>query len=303
VVVTSYLQNDYSRQIFIKRRQAIIKQLSSFILAVVLIVFDARFHQNPIRQLVGNIGSSFQILVTRPITWISSLHEFVFSQQQMQQSNAYLEQKVLNLEYQLSQKKLQFYQFDKLKQWLDKQDAGLQFATSANLLQIQVNPNRQVYVIDQGRESGVFQGQIAIDGNGVIGQVIDVGKYTSTILLVSDARSAVPIINQRTGEHGIVTGGNDQYTLQLMNATRTGEVEPGDVLMTSGLGKVYPFGIPVGRVTSVTTNPGEDFLQVQVKPAAKLNNHHMVILLKSFDDISKWQQELAERLKNAEVNQ
>ncbi len=303
MVVTSYLQNDYSRQIFLKRRQAFIKQLSSFILAVVLIVFDARFHQNPIRQLVGNVSSFFQILVTRPITWISSAHEFVLGQFDMQQRNAYLEQRVLNLEYQLSQKKLQIYQFDKLKQWLDKQDAGLQFASSANLLQIQVNPNRQIYVIDQGRKDGVFQGQIAIDGDGVIGQVIEVGRYTSTVLLVSDARSAVPIINQRTGEHGIVTGGNDQYTLQLMNSTRTGEVEPGDILLTSGLGMVYPFGIPVGQVTSVTTNPGEDFLQVKVKPSAKLNNHHMVILLKSYHDISKWQLELAERLKNAEVNQ
>ena len=302
-MVTSYLQNDYSRKLFLKRRQDILKQLLSLFLAIVLVVFDAKFHQNPIRQFIGSISSSLQMVVTRPLFWLSSIQEFVFGQHQLQDHNQLLKQQVLNLEYQLHQKQLQIYQYEQLKRWLDLEDSDLKFASAARLMLIQVNPNRQMYVLDEGRSQGVFEGQVAIDGHGVIGQVIDVGKYTSTLLMITDSRCAVPIINKRTGSHGVVVGKNDQNTLQLLHVPRTDQVEPGDVLMTSGLGLIYPFGIPVGVVSSVGINPGDDFLKVEVTPLAKLNKHHMVILLKSFADIQRLQQELAERLNMMEVNE
>lgn len=300
-MVTSYLQNDYSRQLFLKRRQAIVKQLLNFSLAVVLIFFDMRFHQNPIRQYVGNIVSVVHRMVIEPVNWLNSAHEFVFGQRQLQTHTKELELKVLNLEYQLHQKNLKIYLLDKLKNWLESQDSQLEFAGAANLILIQVTPNRQIYVIDQGRKQGIFEGQIAIDGHGVIGQIIDVGLNTSTLMLISDSRCAVPIINKRTGSHGVLVGENNQNVLKLLHVPKTEPVEPGDLLMTSGLGKIYPFGIPVGIVGSVTTNPGDDFLTVKVRPLAKLNKHHMIILLKPFEDIAKWQKELAQRVKLLEA--
>lgn len=300
-MVTSYLQNDYSRQLFLKRRQVIVKQLLNFSLAVVLIFIDMRFHQNPIRHYIGNIVSVVHRMVIEPMNWVSLTHEFVFGQRKLQIHAKDLELKVLNLEYQLHQKNLEIYLLDKLKNWLDSQDSQLEFAGAANLILIQVTPNRQIYVIDQGRKQGVFEGQIAIDGHGVIGQIIDVGLNTSTLMLVSDSRCAVPIINKRTGFHGVVVGENNQKQLKLLNVPKTEPVEPGDVLMTSGLGKIYPFGIPLGVVNSVTVSPGEDFLNVKVTPLAELNKHHMIILLKPFEDIAKWQKELAERVKLEEV--
>ena len=301
-MVTSYLQNDHSRQLFLNRRRDILKQLLTIFLAVVLLFFDTKYHNNPIRVFVGNLSSSLQIITTRPMVWFDKLQQFVFGQHELQEQNQGLAQQVLNLQASLHQKKLQIYQYEKLKKWLDSHESMIQFANAANLLLIQVNPNRQIYILDKGRSDGVFEGQVAIDGQGIIGQIIDVGKYTSTLLLISDAKCAVPIINKRTGEHGVVIGKNKRDELQLLNMPKTNEVQAGDILMTSGLGMVYPFGIPVGVVQSVTPIPGEDFLNVDVKPLASINKHHMVILLKSFKDIQHWQKGISQRMTIVEEN-
>ena len=258
--------------------------------------FDFKHHQNPIRNFFGNISSTLQVIVTLPMEGVNKAQEFVFGQQELQRKNQELTQKVLNLQAKLQQKKLEIYQYDKLKQWLNFHKSNLQFFDAANLLLIQVNPNRQIYMLDKGRNHGIFEGQVAIDGQGVIGQIIDVGKYTSTLLLISDSKCAVPVINKRSGEHGVVVGNNKRDELQLLNMPKTIEIQVGDVLMTSGLGLVYPFGIPVGVVKSVNPIPGEDFLNVKVTPFAALNKHHMVILLKSFQDIQRWQNEMVERM-------
>lgn len=301
-MATSYLQSDRSRQLFLNRRRDFLKHLLTILLAFALIFFDAKQHENPIRLFIGNVSSSLQILVTIPMEWSSKASEFVFGQHELQHKNQELMQQVLSLQAKLQQKKLQVYQYNKLKKWLDVHDSNLQFFDAANLLLIQVNPNRQIYVLDKGRKDGIFEGQVAIDGQGVIGQIIDVGKYTSTLLLISDSKCAVPVINKRTGDHGVVVGDNKYDKLQLLNMPKTIEIQTGDILMTSGLGLVYPFGIPVGVVQSVEPIPGEDFLKVMVTPFAALNKHHMVILLKSFQDILRWQHEMAERMKVIEEN-
>ena len=54
----------------------------------------------------------------------------------------------------------------------------------------------------------MFLGQPVLDAKGVMGQVIDVGPMTSTVLLISDAKSAVPVRNNRTGERAILVGTN-----------------------------------------------------------------------------------------------
>lgn len=296
MAVTSYLQSDHSRQLFLDRRRNIVKHMFTFLLAIALMFFDIKHHQNPIRIFFGNISSTLQMMVTVPMDWMGKANQFVWGQQELQTKNQDLVQQVLNLQAKLQQKKLQVYQYEKLKKWLNFHESNLQFFDAANLLLIQVNPNRQIYVLDKGRENGVFEGQVAIDGQGVIGQIIDVGKYTSTLLLISDSKCAVPVINKRSGEHGVVVGNNKRDELQLLNMPKTIEIQVGDVLMTSGLGLVYPFGIPVGTVKSVSPIPGEDFLNVKIIPAASLNKHHMVILLKSYQDNKRWQTEMTQRL-------
>ena len=134
-----------------------------------------------------------------------------------------------------------------------------------------------------------------------MGQVIDVGPMTSTVLLISDSKSAVPVRNNRTGERAILVGTNSIEQLSLINLPKTSSIHPGDVLVTSGLGRRYPEGYPVGRVEEVNSIPGEDFVKVMVSPVALLNRNRLVLLI--WPDIEQEQltAQINERLNAEEI--
>ena len=116
-------------------------------------------------------------------------------------------------------------------------------------------------IVSAGRMQGVAVGQPAIGADGLIGRTIEVGRHSARLLLLSDPASRVPVIISRTGEAALVSGDNGP---RLILSDQTGaEVPllPGDVLLTSGEGGIYPPGVPVGTIIN-------DAPPWQVRPAA-----------------------------------
>ena len=141
-----------------------------------------------------------------------------------------------------------------------------------------------------------------LDAKGVVGQVIDVGFMTSTVLLVSDIKSAVPIRNNRTGERAILVGTNSISQLSLINLPRTSSIIKGDLLVTSGLGRLYPEGYPVGVVSEVNHIPGDDFIKVIVTPIALLNSNRLVLIIWPEKEHAALTNEISERMKIMDEN-
>lgn len=300
MVATSYLQNNSSRELFINRRQAIFKQLLFLGLAVVLFVFDKHQFFNRVHQDLKSVSLSIQHVISYPERWFLVFSDYLENQHDLLLANQSLRQELLMTQTKMHQLEAFQKRFQELNAWVNSNDPMTRLAGTANMLSIEVNPNRHIYILDRGKKHHVFEGQVAIDGLGLIGQVIDVGTHTSSLLMITDAKCAVPVVNQRSGEHGVVMGQNDVLALQLVNVAKTSDVSVGDVLSTSGLGLVYPFGIPVGKVVAIENVPGEEFLKITVKPFANLNKHHMVMLLQSLKKINFWRQQLEERMKALE---
>jgi rod shape-determining protein MreC len=300
VVATSYLQNSGSRELFINRRYAILKQLLNLSLAVLLFLLDKNGLFHRVHQDLKSFSLTVQHLISYPEKWLLEVNEYTQTQHDLLVTNEALRQELLIMQSKMHQ--LQAFQkrYQELNTWVNSNEPMTRLAGTANMLSIDVNPNRHIYILDRGKNHHVFEGQVALDGLGLIGQVIDVGSHTSSLLMISDAKCAVPVVNQRSGEHGIVVGQNDIAALQLVNVAKTSDVSIGDTLTTSGLGLVYPFGIPVGKIVAIENVPGEEFLKIIVKPFASLNKHHMVMLLESLKDINLWRQQLEERMKALE---
>ncbi len=152
-------------------------------------------------------------------------------------------------------------------------------AMAAQILAVDTSNTRQLLILNKGKRDGVYRGQPVLDAKGVMGQIIDVGYLTSTILLISDSKSAVPVRNNRTGERGILAGVNNVGVLSLINLPSTSGIAKDDLLVTSGFGGLFPEGYPVGRVVSVKSIPGEAFITVDVAPVAFLNRNRLVLLI------------------------
>ncbi len=143
--------------------------------------------------------------------------------------------------------------------------------------------------IDRGTADGVEPDSpvIALQGNpindsevtsGVIGRVLECGANSSKVLLISDPLSSIAVSLSRNEEQGLVQGqGSFEVALEYLN--QTVQFEPGDAVMTSGLGGIFPAGLPVGKLKSVIqTRSG--FSRAEVTPAVSLSRLREVIVLR-----------------------
>jgi rod shape-determining protein MreC len=113
-------------------------------------------------------------------------------------------------------------------------------------------------LVNAGAREGVSRGQAALTGEGLAGRVAEVGKRTARVLLITDMNSRIPILVGQMQDRAMLVGDNTAQPYLRYLDPRV-EVKPGDRVMTSGHGGVFPPGLPVGQVTSV----GEDGIRIQ----------------------------------------
>ena len=112
-------------------------------------------------------------------------------------------------------------------------------------------PFAQAALVNVGRRDGVSDGAAAVDGRGVVGRVVGVGKRSSRLLLLTDFSSRVPVIVQPGARRAVLSG--DGTTAPKLEFLDSGErIKPGDLIETSGDGGVFPPDLPVGRVVTST---------------------------------------------------
>ncbi|HEY0939254.1 MAG TPA: rod shape-determining protein MreC [Steroidobacter sp.] len=149
----------------------------------------------------------------------------------------------------------------------------------AEIMRVDVDPFRHRIRINKGADDGVFRNQPVLDAFGIFGQVVQVDKFTSTLILISDAEHAIPVQVNRNGIRSIAVGTGDLNKLSLPYLTVESDVRTGDLLVSSGLDGIFPAGYPVARVTRVERNAADTFALVEAKPLAQLDRDREVLLL------------------------
>ncbi len=150
--------------------------------------------------------------------------------------------------------------------------------------------------INIGSTSGAGVGMPVTASNGVIGQIIESGLTSSTVRLLSDENSSVSAMVQSSRAQGMLNGSaTGQLTLDLISTDQS--VSVGDVIVTSGLGGVFPKGLPLGKVTNVEKNPGSLYLDITVEAFASTENFEEVLVITS---LTEEQQATAEEIQEAD---
>lgn len=241
---------------------------------------DYHYHYlNTVRGGFTFLISPLQYAVDYPVSLIGSLQSLVTAKKALVDENITLRYHQTLLEAELQKLRILKEENSELKELLLTSSKANMRAMAAQILAVDTTHSRQLMVLNKGKRDDVYVGQPVLDAKGVIGQVIDVGSLSSTVLLISDAKSAVPVRNHQTGERAILVGKNNMDQLSLINLPKTSPIKKGDLLVTSGLGRLYPEGYPVGRVTSIQHIPGEAFIKIDVLPAALLNRARLVLLI------------------------
>lgn len=136
-------------------------------------------------------------------------------------------------------------------------------------------------IIDRGKFQGVTANMPVISPDGVLGRTYRPGLNFSSVLLLTDLNSRIPVISSRTRVSGIISGQGYQKSLVMQYVHLNAELEEGEVLLTSGLAGIYPKGLPVAKVSNIVRSAISLFLVVEAETLVDFKNREEVLVMKS----------------------
>lgn len=250
------------------------------VLSILLLIIDHRYnHLDAARKAIGATVYPLRVVVDAPVSLWHWLGETAATRNELQLQNSRL-----NAERLLTQARLQRYaaleaENARLRAMLEATARVRDQVRVAEIMSVSSNPFRHVLVVDKGTRDGVFDGQVLIDADGVVGQIIEAGVLSSQGILISDPDHALPVEVNRNGLRTIAVGTGEFDRLDLPFLPNNADIREGDLLVTSGLGGAFPAGYPVAIVNSVVRIPQEPFAAVSAKPSAKLSRVREVMLI------------------------
>ncbi|HQW08258.1 MAG TPA: rod shape-determining protein MreC, partial [Steroidobacteraceae bacterium] len=144
------------------------------------------------------------------------------------------------------------------------------------IMNIELSTLRQRVTVNKGATSGVFKGQAVLARGGLMGQVLRAGPWSSEIILITDPEHAVPVQVLRSGLRTIAVGQGNAGVMTLPYLPVNSDIKVDDLLVTSGLGGVFPAGYPVARVIEVGRDPGQPLALVRAQPLAAIDRDREV---------------------------
>lgn len=249
-------------------------------MSMILLLLDSRgYLENTLRYWLQTTVLPLQYAVSFPSDFFYKMRAAFVTQETLLRENKAFEaevtllklrqQRFLNLENENRQ----------LRALLNSVDESHLNVQVAEVLFVAADAHSGEWVLNKGSKDGVYIGQAVLDAQGVLGQVIMVAPKTSRIMLISDTRSSTPVESLTTGLRSMLEGKGVGQPLSLVFIPKTEKVVVGDILVSSGAGERFPKGYPVGKIASVRSHAGDQFLAIEVQPIAHLDREHFVVLV------------------------
>ena len=278
-----------------KARSALIRRAVVVVLVLVALTLITISFRSPTSGALHGIqgaGSTalrpFQVAATRVAQPFRDAYDYVTSLTSAKSENEKLKKEYLKLRQVVIQNAATAARAQQLEKLLHFEQ-GSRFPNDFRAVNTWVvsspsGPFTHSLVIDRGTSSGIRRNSPVVSGDGLVGIVSNVFPTTAIVTLLTDPDSFVAARDYRTGVRGGIRPGAGAGTLQLAEVPKQKVVHVGDVIVTAGTHSarypdLYPYGIPIGRVSSKGAFDTATFLQVQVLPFANLGSLDAVAVL------------------------
>lgn len=247
-------------------------------------VADHRYgHLETLRSALSTLVYPLQYLVNMPAEAARWMSDSLVTRESLLKENARLKQEQLMLGSRLQRFAVLEQENKRLRELLESSLRRRERVLVAELLAVELEPFRRQVVINKGQREGAYYGQPVVDVGGVVGQIVHVGPFSSTVLLITDPSHALPVQINRNGLRAIAVGTGQDGVLLLENLPSNADIQRGDLVVSSGLGRRFPSGYPVGVVEDIRQEPSEPFAKVTVKPSARPGQSREVLLVWPFE--------------------
>ena len=235
-------------------------------------------HPNPVERVVLRTFAPIQRTVARANESLASVWEDYLSLVNVRKENHKLLElaKIQNSRILAANDVL--LANERLKKLLSLKELVRSPSLAASVIGEDSTPWFKTILIDRGANDGLAEGMPVLAEAGVVGQVVKVAQNTSRVLLLTDQASAIAAIVQRSRARGVVKGkGSGICTMEF--TVKEEDVKVGDIILTSGMGGIFPKGFPVGEVTMVKKGEYGIFQTIEVRPVVNLSRLEEVLVL------------------------
>lgn len=259
------------------------------VLVCVSIVLVTLYSREGVTGPVHTLRAAVQVVAT-PFEWMGSqlvrpvdtLARVFYNATADEQTLSELEERNAYLEAQLTEFNEYRLENERLEQILELVSAYGMQGIGARVIGGSSGDWDATIVIDKGTSSGISVDMPVMGYGSIVGQVTATSVFGSTVTLLGDPTSGVSARLQNSREVGILEGSVDG-TLHLAYIPASTAVSVGEMVVTSGLGGVYPSGMLLGTVTSVSNNPSDMYHTIVVTPVAQTCNYEEVFVMTAFD--------------------
>ncbi|QEY24346.1 rod shape-determining protein MreC [Neisseria animalis] len=256
------------------------------VLAVALMLLDSRFAAvQTLRQAAATAMYPLQWLANQPVRLYRHVENLARSQADLLSQNRELLEENGRLQMRLQRDQVNRNELAELKKLYALQQRDIGAVVGAEVISNGKDPLSEKLILDKGSIQGLSEGDAVIDQNGLIGQVTQVQPYSAEVTLISGKRSVVPVMVARTGERSLIYGSGSNVELRYF--PMASDLQPNDVLLTSGLDSVYPPGIPVATLGKVVRASGTPYYETELVPFAGLRGSRFVLVLPSANNNNK----------------
>ena len=251
------------------------------VLSLALMVSDHhREHAVLIRSALSVVVYPLQLVVStlfvdlprETISWLSTRRSLILESEELRQELLVLGSRIERLQELEGENR-------RLRKLLESSARIDDRVLVASVLGVDIDPASSGLILNKGTQHGIRRGQSVIDANGILGQVDHAGPISSTVVLITDASHALPVVLSRNGLRSVAVGGGPTGELDLAYVPKDADIEVGDLLVSSGLGGRFPTGYPAATVVRVETERAGSYAEVRLRPLADLKRAREVLVV------------------------
>ena len=265
---------------FFKHGPSSLVRLVFFIqLSLALMVVDTHFkYLYEVRQTIAVVLYPIQNLAYLP-TAISNLANNFFIARDLADENAHFKQQHLIDSGKLQQLSALTIENEHLRKLLEATPRNKSKTILAEIRSVPRDPFNLTIILDKGSQNGAQNGQVIVDNLGVIGQITHAYPWSSEATLITDKDHSIPVQILRNGLRSVASGTGKYKTLELNYMANNVDIQEGDQIVTSGIGGVYPSGLPVALVSKIKRDISSAFAYIICTTIAGVDRNKQVLIL------------------------
>lgn len=237
---------------------------------------------NPVEQLIIETAAPFQKLIRQTINATRDFWTNYFYLVDVRRENERLKQEMDSLRRENSQYKELLTAHERLRSLLQFREVVDKPVVAAQVIGMDPTGWFKSVIIDKGKNAGLKWDMPVVNASGVVGRIVSVSNNYAKVLLIIDQNSALDCLTQRSRDRGMVKGTSGQVC-KMDYVAKSSNVSVGDLVITSGIGGVFPKGLPVGEISNVKEGEGKLFQEIEVIPSVDFSKLEEVLVIQITD--------------------